>query len=281
MSGEKEDAQLVDKLIPRKALARGSVPGGHDRAGNIIRTRMSVDQRAEMRPDPGAGGQHAGLLRNARPGGIRNQPRNPHLRNITFEDNEIVEHIPGDTHIQRHRKDRPADDVGRQMAHRQIERQGLAGGRELIEARFLIGDRLAHGLEGNRQAHVRESRIDHGALPPPGLSVRHEDRFTDQRLERADHEVTLRKDAVLVFENLPDNRRIVEQDDRPARVAERACGDAIGRGRKQRQKIALPLPERPGQRGDRPEGARARGINRRALLLRHSPLSSAVSPATD
>jgi hypothetical protein len=62
-------------------------------------------------------------------------------------------------------------------------RETSSGRRRALQLFDVIVDRRLHGREGMADAHMRERRIDHGALAPPFVAVGNKDRFADQRLQ--------------------------------------------------------------------------------------------------
>ena len=261
VTGKKEHTQLVDELLPAEPFIGLLIARTHDRSSNVIRTVMPVNKSSEMPADPGTGSKNVRLLRNLFPGRIHYKAKYPYLGHMALEYEEIVENVPGNRRIQRHGKNCPANNVCSQMAQCKVKGKRLPRSSQPVEVALMIHQRSPHCPESKRKSHMGKGRVDHGALPAPLLTIADKDRLSNQRLKRSNHEITLGKNSLTVFQDLAHGNRIIEEDYRAPRVSKRSGRHAVSRFRQERQKITLPLPKRPQECGDRPERPRTRRID--------------------
>ena len=139
------------------------------------------------------------------------------------------------------------------MAHRQIKGERLARGRPLLQGRHVIINRRFHCTKGVADAHMRERRVDHGALTLPTLTVGDENTVANQMLQRADHQIAFREDAIGIAHDLADRVGVIEQHGGASRVTQVTHIKVIGRGGQQFEQVAVALPQYSSQCDNRPQ----------------------------
>ena len=278
VASKKKDAKLINEFFACERLASLVISRGNHTARNVIKRlgvlEVRVHQRAQVTANTLTSGQHFRGLRDITPGRLENQAQHVDLYRRALKEIEVLKNIDGHTSLKRRRKHGAANDIGGQMAHRQIKGEGLSRGRPLLQGRYVIINRRFHCAKGVANSHVRESRVDHGALTFPALAVGDKNTVTNQMLQRADHQIAFREDAIGIAHDLADGIGVVEQHGRATRVTQIADIKMIGSSGQQLEQVTVALPQHPSQRHDSPQ----REWFGRNVMIRDCHLSTPTQP---
>ena len=155
------------------------------------------------------------------------------------------------------------------MTHGQVERKSFARCRLVLQRQQMIVDRRLHGAKSMADAHVREGRINHGALALPAITIGDKNTVANQVLQRADHQIAFREHPVGIAHDLAHRVGLVEQHRRASGVTQVAHIKMIGSGGQQFEQVAVALPEHSSECDDRPQRERlGRSIKFRRCHLR-------------
>ena len=260
MPSQKKHTQLIDKLFAGERFSSLLVACGDDAAGDVIKrlgvVEMRVNQRAQMPTDPLAGSQHLRRLRNITPGGLKDQTQHVDLHRRALKQREVLKHIDGHAALQRRREHSAADDVRREVTHGEIEGERFAGRSLFLQRQQVIVNGRLHRAKGMADAHVREGRINHRALPLPALTVSHKNAVANQMLQRTDHQVTFGEHTLGVAHDLAHGVGLVEEHRRAPGVTQVTDVKVIGSSGQELQQIAVPLPQHAGKGDHRPQRQR-------------------------
>ena len=260
MASEKKYAQLINQLLAGKRLSRLLVTRSNDATRDVIKglrvVEVRVDQRTEMSTNALASRQHLGWLRDIAPRRLENQPQHVDLHRGALEQSEILEHVHGHTGLQRCGKYGATDNVGGKVTHRQVEGERLTRCGLFSQRQQVIVNGRLHGAEGMADAHVRERRINHGALTLPALTIGHKNTVSDQVLQRTDHQVAFGKHALGITHDLAHSIGFVKEHRRASGVSQVTNVKVVGSGGQQLKQIAVTLPQHPREGDHRPQRQR-------------------------
>ena len=186
-----------------------------------------------------AGGAHFRGLANFGERAREEQAADLDIGHTALEGGEIIEHAARGLAVERLREDGATDDIGRQMAHRRIERKPRTRLRHPVEMLFVEINRCQHWREGTVDAELRESRVHHLPLPTPRRAGGDKDRLTDEAFESANHQVVLRKDPLGVDHHALHQVGRIDDVNAAAGDAELVDPVAVGVIRQHADQVAL------------------------------------------
>ena len=253
MAGEKKDAELVDQFFASEGLPGIRISRSNDIACNIVEIRrtdqMRINEIPQMRSDASAGRYNRIRLCHLRPSLLKNQTKNVYLSDRPFKLGKVIKDLTGYTRLKRRREGCSTNNVRSEVAHRKIQRKGLAGICAGVENRRVVRHRFFHSGEGMINPHVTEGRVNHCTLPTPLVAIGNKDRFSNKRLEGIDHQITFRKRTAVIPQDKPDQFGVIEKHRSSSRVTKIAHVKTIGSSGQEIQQIAIPIAQNPKQCG--------------------------------